>query len=60
MTTFLTDHTPVLVGIGTATQCEANFERALEPMDLMHAAVAAAGCCLALRPPSKASDARLV
>ena len=39
----LPDHTPVLVGIGTARQREEDFERALEPMDLMHAAVAVAG-----------------
>ena len=43
MTTMLPDHTPVLVGLGTATQREEDFERALEPMDLMHAAVASAG-----------------
>jgi acetyl-CoA C-acetyltransferase len=35
--------TPVLVGIGTATQREEDFTRALEPMDLMLQAVAAAG-----------------
>ncbi|MFN0303373.1 MAG: hypothetical protein ACKVQU_23790 [Burkholderiales bacterium] len=35
--------TPVLVGIGTATQREDDFTRALEPMDLMLNAVAAAG-----------------
>ena len=29
--------TPVLVGIGVATQREDDFERALEPIDLMHA-----------------------
>ena len=34
---------PVLVGIGTATQREDDFARALEPMDLMLQAVAAAG-----------------
>ena len=43
MSTPLPDHTPVLVGIGTATQREEDFERALEPMDLLHAAVAVAG-----------------
>ena len=37
------ERTPVLVGIGTATQCEDDFECALEPMDLMLQAVAAAG-----------------
>ena len=37
------DHTPVLVGIGTATRREADFERALEPLDLMQEAVNAAG-----------------
>lgn len=37
------ERTPVLVGIGTATRREEDFERALEPMDLMHEAVAAAG-----------------
>ncbi len=37
------DLTPVLVGIGTATRREEDFERALEPMDLMLEAVAAAG-----------------
>ncbi len=37
------DHTPVLVGIGTATRREDNFEHALEPMDLMQEAVNAAG-----------------
>jgi acetyl-CoA C-acetyltransferase len=37
------DHTPVLVGIGTATRREDNFEQALEPMDLMLEAVRAAG-----------------
>ena len=36
-------HTPVLVGIGTATRREENFERALEPLDLMLEAVTAAG-----------------
>ena len=36
-------HTPVLVGIGTATRREDDFERALEPIDLMLEAVAAAG-----------------
>lgn len=35
--------TPVLVGIGTATRREDDFERALEPIDLMLEAVAAAG-----------------
>lgn len=43
MTAIQPGHTPVLVGIGTATQREEDFERALEPMDLLHAAVAAAG-----------------
>ena len=43
MTAIQPGHTPVLVGIGTVTQREEDFERALEPMDLMHAAVAAAG-----------------
>lgn len=37
------DRTPVLVGIGTATRREENFENALDPMDLMLEAVAAAG-----------------
>ena len=37
------DRTPVLVGIGTATRREEDFERALEPMDLMLEAVACAG-----------------
>ena len=32
--------TPVLVGIGTATRREEDFERALEPMDLKQEAVA--------------------
>jgi acetyl-CoA C-acetyltransferase len=36
-------HTPVLVGIGTATQREADYRLALEPMDLMLQAVNAAG-----------------
>ncbi len=36
-------NTPVLVGIGTATRREADFERALEPIDLMLEAVAAGG-----------------
>lgn len=36
-------HTPVLVGIGTATRREEDFRLALEPMDLMLEAVAAAG-----------------
>ena len=35
--------TPVLVGIGAATRREEDFERALEPMDLMQEAVDAAG-----------------
>ena len=35
--------TPVLVGIGATTQREEDFTRALEPMDLMLKAVAAAG-----------------
>ena len=38
-----TDHTPVLVGIGTATRHEEDFRNALEPMDLMMEAVKAAG-----------------
>ena len=29
------DNTPILVGWGTATRREENFEQALEPMDLM-------------------------
>ena len=33
----------MLVGIGTASRREQDFERALEPMDLMHEAVRAAG-----------------
>ncbi len=37
------EHTPVLVGVGTATQREDDFTQALEPMDLMLQAVAAAG-----------------
>jgi acetyl-CoA C-acetyltransferase len=37
------DRTPVLVGIGTASRREEDFERALEPMDLMLQAVANAG-----------------
>lgn len=37
------DQAPVLVGIGTATRREDDFTRALEPLDLMHEAVAAAG-----------------
>jgi acetyl-CoA C-acetyltransferase len=37
------DRTPVLVGVGVATQREDDFRRALEPMDLMHQAVQAAG-----------------
>ncbi len=37
------DRIPVLVGIGTAARREENFENALEPMDLMLEAVAAAG-----------------
>lgn len=37
------DRTPVLIGVGTATRREENFERALAPMDLMLEAVAAAG-----------------
>ena len=39
----LPEHTPVLVGIGTATRHEQDFTRALEPMDLMLEAVRAAG-----------------
>lgn len=34
-----TDHTPVLVGIGVATQREDDPPRAMEPLDLMLAAV---------------------
>ena len=37
------DHTPVLVGVGVATQREEDFRLALEPMDLMLRAVQAAG-----------------
>lgn len=37
------ERTPVLVGIGTATRREEDFERALEPLDLMLEAVRAAG-----------------
>lgn len=37
------DRTPVLVGVGLATQREEDFRRALEPMDLMLQAVQAAG-----------------
>lgn len=37
------DRTPVLVGVGVATQREEDFRRALEPMDLMLQAVQAAG-----------------
>ena len=37
------DRTPVLVGIGTASRREEDFQRALEPMDLMLEAVSAAG-----------------
>jgi acetyl-CoA C-acetyltransferase len=37
------DRTPVLVGIGTATQREDDFRCAFEPMDLMLQAVRAAG-----------------
>jgi len=37
------NNTPVLVGFGTATRREEDFTRALEPMDLMLEAVAAAG-----------------
>jgi len=37
------EHTPVLVGMGTATRHEQDFRQALEPMDLMLEAVAAAG-----------------
>ena len=40
---FSPGHTPVLVGIGTASRREEDFRRALEPMDLMLEAVAAAG-----------------
>ncbi|MDB5850695.1 MAG: hypothetical protein JWP29_4447 [Rhodoferax sp.] len=37
------DHTPVLVGMGTASRHEEDFRQALEPMDLMLEAVQAAG-----------------
>lgn len=37
------DHTPVLVGLGTASRREENFADALEPMDLMLEAVRKAG-----------------
>lgn len=37
------DNAPVLVGTATATRREEDFTRALEPMDLMLEAVAAAG-----------------
>ena len=37
------DCTPVLVGIGVASRREEDFERALEPIDLMQEAVNAAG-----------------
>ena len=37
------DRTPVLVGVGVATQREEDFHRALEPMDLMLQAVQSAG-----------------
>ena len=43
MSARIPDHTPVLVGIGVATRREEDFERALEPMDLMQEAVDAAG-----------------
>ena len=39
----LPPHTPVLVGIGVIMQREEDHTRALEPMDLMLAAVRAAG-----------------
>jgi acetyl-CoA C-acetyltransferase len=39
----LPDHSPVLIGIGTARRREENFKDALEPMDLMLEAVANAG-----------------
>lgn len=38
-----TDRAPVLVGIGTVARHEEDYRRALEPMDLMLEAVAAAG-----------------
>ena len=41
--TSIPGNTPVLVGIGTATRREEDFRQALEPMDLMLEAVAAAG-----------------
>jgi hypothetical protein len=37
------ERTPVLIGIGLASCREDDPTRALEPMDLMHTAVAAAG-----------------
>ena len=37
------DRTPVLVGIGLSTRREEDYNEALEPMDLMLEAVAAAG-----------------
>ena len=43
MPSSVASHTPVLVGIGTASRREENFEHALEPMDLMLEAVATAG-----------------
>ena len=39
----LPERTPVLIGIGVATRREEDARLALEPMDLMHAAVEAAG-----------------
>lgn len=41
--TSIAGNTPVLVGVGTATRREEDFRQALEPMDLMLEAVAAAG-----------------
>ena len=43
MPSSVASHTPVLVGIGTASRREENFEHALEPLDLMLEAVATAG-----------------
>ena len=39
----LAKHTPVLIGIGTASRCEEKSQDALEPMDLMLEAVSNAG-----------------
>lgn len=43
MSSSTADRTPVLVGIGLATRREEDYTQALEPMDLMLEAVAAAG-----------------